>query len=135
MELWHQLLPRRYAAPNAPPTRTAEYTCGVATQPTARTLALRALVKENHAAILELLERYGASNPRLFGSVARGDAAESSDIDLMVDMATDGKDALWELSGLSEDWRQLLGVRVDVVCEKLLRADVAETTRKELVAL
>ncbi len=96
---------------------------------------MRALVKENHAAILELLERYGASNPRLFGSVARGDAAESSDIDLMVDMATDGKDALWELSGLSEDWRQLLGVRVDVVCEKLLRADVAETTRKELVAL
>jgi predicted nucleotidyltransferase len=33
----------------------------------------------------EVLRRYGASNPRLFGSVARGDATTDSDIDVLVD--------------------------------------------------
>ena len=34
----------------------------------------------------EVLRRYGASNPRLFGSVARGDATTESDIDVLVDV-------------------------------------------------
>lgn len=104
------------------------------TQATSRAVTLQTLVKNNRAAILELLARYGAGNPRLFGSVARGDATEDSDIDLMVDMAADNKDALWELSGLSEDLRQLLGVRVNAVCEKLLRSGVAQTARRDFVA-
>jgi predicted nucleotidyltransferase len=105
------------------------------TEPTPQAVVLRALMKNHRDNILRLLEHYGAYNPRLFGSVARGDSMDGSDIDLMVDMATEGKDALWELSGLSEDLRQLLGVRVDVVCEKLLRAGIAETARTDLVEL
>ena len=34
----------------------------------------------------EVLRGYGASNPRLFGSVARGDATAASDIDVLVDL-------------------------------------------------
>lgn len=104
-------------------------------EPTPQAVALRTLVKKNKAAILRLLGRYGASNPRLFGSVARGDALQASDIDLVVDMELDGKDALWELSGLGEELRQLLGVRVDVVCEKLLREGIADSVKRDLVGL
>ena len=103
--------------------------------PTPQAVALRELVKKNEAAILRLLEKYGARHPRLFGSVARGDALAGSDIDLLVDMDLDGKDALWELSGLSEELRELLGVRVDVVCEKLLRQEIADFVKRDLVEL
>ena len=39
----------------------------------------------------EVLRRYGASNPRLFGSVARGDATTDSDIDVLVDLDPAGQ--------------------------------------------
>jgi predicted nucleotidyltransferase len=67
--------------------------------------------------------------------VARGDALAGSDIDLLVDMDLDGKDALWELSGLTEELRELVGVRVDVVCEKLLRQEIADFVKRDLVEL
>lgn len=35
-------------------------------------------------AIMELAARYGVENVRVFGSVARGEAKEDSDIDLLV---------------------------------------------------
>ena len=104
-------------------------------EPTPQAVALRELVKKSEGAILRLLEKYGAKNPRLFGSVARGDALAGSDIDLLVDMDLDGKDALWELSGLTEELRELLGVRVDVVCEKLLRRQIADFVKTDLVEL
>ena len=38
------------------------------------------LLNENRRKILEVAARYGASNVRVFGSVARGDADDASDI-------------------------------------------------------
>jgi uncharacterized protein len=67
-------------------------------------------------------------------SVATGDALASCDIDLLVDMGLDGKDALWELSGLTEELRELLGVRVDVACEKLLRQEIVPRLHHSAVA-
>ncbi len=40
-------------------------------------------------AILQLASRHGASEVRVFGSVARGDAGEGSDVDFLVDMGAD----------------------------------------------
>src|SRR5205823_14713536 len=61
--------------------------------------------------------RYGASNIRVFGSVARGEADEKSDIDLLVDMAPEPS-ANWAYYGRLEDLRadltELLGYPVDV---------------------
>ena len=102
---------------------------------TARTSELRALLRQHLDDIGKILARYGASNLRLFGSVARGDATEDSDIDLYVDLDTIGADALWALSGLSEELRQLLGIRVDVVAENVLRDQVAESAKRDLTAL
>ena len=53
---------------------------------TPETLALRELVTGHRDALESLFAKYGATNPRLFGSVARGEAGPDSDIDIMVDL-------------------------------------------------
>lgn len=63
--------------------------------------------------ILALANRYGAYNLRVFGSVARGDANQESDVDLLVNFH-EGT-SLFELSGFLQDLRNLLHVSVDVV--------------------
>ena len=83
----------------------------------------------------EVLRRYGASNPRLFGSVARGDATTDSDIDVLVDLDPAGGNPLMRVAGLSEEFRSVLGVDVDVVAAELLRDGVAETALADAVAL
>jgi predicted nucleotidyltransferase len=49
-------------------------------------MSLDELLQSNHEEILRIAARYGAYNVRIFGSVARGEADEQSDIDLLVDM-------------------------------------------------
>lgn len=69
--------------------------------------------------ILRLATQHGASNVRIFGSVARGEDRDESDIDFLVDMAPDR--SLFDLGGLLMDLQQLLKRRVDVVTERGLR--------------
>ncbi len=69
----------------------------------------------------ELLSLYGATNPRLFGSVARGDAQEDSDLDLLVELTPGSGNELLRVAGLGEELSGLLGVPVDVVAATLLR--------------
>jgi len=54
----------------------------------------------------------------VFGSVARGDATETSDIDFLVDL--DEGRSLLDLGGLVMDLRDLLGHDVDVAIESRL---------------
>jgi uncharacterized protein len=82
-----------------------------------------------------ILRCYRASNPRLFGSVARGDADKDSDVDILVDLEPGGGNPLLRIAGMSEELTELLGVRVDVVCDELLRAKVSADARAEAVAL
>ena len=76
---------------------------------------------------------YGVSNIRVLGSVARGEADEKSDIDLLVDMEP-GRNLL-DLIGFLKDLESLLGCKVDVVTEKGLRERIRERVLKEAVAL
>lgn len=65
------------------------------------------------ADILRLAERYRTRDVRVFGSVARGDCTEASDVDLLVN--TEPGCSLFDSGGLLEDLQDLLGCRVDVV--------------------
>jgi uncharacterized protein len=96
---------------------------------------LRAKLDQYRPEVENVLRRYGASNPRLFGSVARGDASPDSDIDLLVDLDPDRGNPLLRVSGMSEELSLLLGVSVDVVCTELLRDAVRATAHKQAVAL
>ncbi len=69
------------------------------------------------------------------GSVARGEAAESSDLDLLVDLTPDGGNLLLRAAGLAEELSELLGVRVDVVAPALLRDEVSATALADAVAV
>jgi predicted nucleotidyltransferase len=73
--------------------------------------------------IIQVASAHGASNVRVFGSVARGDAQSGSDIDLLVDVVADAKGFAY--FGLIEDLRldlsERLGSRVDIVDSAALR--------------
>ena len=76
--------------------------------PTAASLRLRAALEQQSAGVDEVLARYGAVNPRLFGSVARGDAREDSDLDLLVDLTPGAGNELLRVSVISEELSTLL---------------------------
>ena len=69
-------------------------------------------LEQKREAIRELVSQFRASNPRVFGSVVRGLDNETSDLDILVD--TLPGTTLFDLGGLQEQLRGLLGVRVDV---------------------
>jgi uncharacterized protein len=74
------------------------------------------LLTEKREEILRIAASHGARNVRIFGSVARGESDETSDIDFLVDMEPDR--SLFDVGGLLSDLRELLGRKVDVVSEK-----------------
>ena len=85
--------------------------------------------------VAEILSKYGATNARLFGSVARGEARADSDVDLIVDLDPGGGNELLRVAGMSEELSVLLGVKVDVVAECLLRREVSATASADAVAV
>ncbi len=78
--------------------------------------------------ILVVAARHGASNIRVFGSVARGEAEADSDLDLIVDMEADR--SLLDLGGLAFELEELLGCPVDVGVDD----SIAERVRDEVLA-
>ena len=102
---------------------------------TPATVRLRAGIAAHRVAIDEILRRYGAVNPLLFGSVARGDATSESDIDLLVDLLPDGGNPLLRVAGIAEELSQVLGLRVDVVAPSLLRGEVSASALSDSVTL
>jgi hypothetical protein len=94
---------------------------------------VKALVQEKREAILQLAAKHGARNVRVFGSVARHEADEHSDIDFLVEMEP-GR-SLLDLGGLLMDLRELLGRDVDVVTERGLKPRIRERVLQEAVTL
>ena len=70
-------------------------------------MKLQRLLKENREDILALAAKHGAFNVRVFGSVARGEETETSDIDLSVDYDLQ-KVSAWFPGGLLMDLQDLL---------------------------
>jgi predicted nucleotidyltransferase len=93
----------------------------------------RQSIRESRAAILRIAARYGAHDLRIFGSVARGEAGEHSDLDLLVRF--DGGRSLLDHGGLVMDLRDLLGIKVDVIDEDAMRPRFREEVLKEAVPL
>ena len=70
---------------------------------TPETLALRELLVARRDEFQVLLDGYGATNPKLFGSVARGTASAGSDIDILVEVDPAEGSLLMRASGLLEE--------------------------------
>ena len=73
---------------------------------------LAVLLQEKREDILRIAEKHGASNVRVFGSVARGEDGPDSDVDLLIDVGP--VHSSWFPGGLIVDLEDLLGRRVDI---------------------
>jgi uncharacterized protein len=88
-----------------------------------------AALDANRSAVHEAARRYRTANPRVFGSVAKGQDRDGSDLDLLVD-ALPGA-TLFDLGGLQDTLEALLGVRVDVVTPGDLPARFRDAVLRE----
>ncbi|MEZ5691422.1 MAG: nucleotidyltransferase family protein [Rickettsiales bacterium] len=75
--------------------------------------------------ILELAEKHRVDNIRVFGSVARGDADEDSDIDFLCHLPKGT--TIWEMAGMLYDLENMLKTKVDLVSDTSLRPHVADS--------
>ena len=91
------------------------------------------IVKTKRSDILELAARHGATNVRLFGSVARNEAGPESDLDVLVDLQS-GR-SLFDLGGLLMDLQDLLGCQVHLVTEGALHWYIRDRVLNEAVSL
>jgi predicted nucleotidyltransferase len=88
----------------------------------------------NRKKIKELVASYGCSNPACFGSVARGEATNDSDIDLLVDI--DQKKFNPErLQNLAVDLERIVGYPFDVATPAFMRDSVRQSAIKEAIRL
>ncbi|MDH4225860.1 MAG: nucleotidyltransferase family protein [Deltaproteobacteria bacterium] len=96
-------------------------------------MSLQEILQKNRQSILQAAKRHGAMNVRLFGSVARGEEDEFSDIDFLVDMEP-GR-SLFDLGALLSDLESLLHHPVDVVTQKGIKKRLLDRIMNEAVPL
>ena len=83
--------------------------------------------------ILAVSRLRGASNVRVFGSIARGEQRAGSDVDLLVDFEP-GR-SLLDLTGLWLDLESERGCKVDVVSSRGLNPRLAPAILHDAIAL
>jgi predicted nucleotidyltransferase len=96
-------------------------------------MTLEQRLKQQRDQILGIAAKHGAFNVRVFGSVARGEADEQSDIDFLVELQP-GR-SLLDLGGLQYELEAVLGCRVDVVTERGLKARIRERVVRQAAPL
>jgi predicted nucleotidyltransferase/DNA-binding XRE family transcriptional regulator len=90
-------------------------------------------LRQTRRAIIEAAERRGATNVRVFGSVARGDDTSASDVDLLVDLRDDV--GILGLIGLEREIAETLKRDVDVVPAANLKTSLASQVLSEAIPL
>src|SRR5512137_1500415 len=91
------------------------------------------LTQKTRTQILGIAQRYGLTNVRVFGSVARGQFDDKSDLDLLV-LPGPGF-TLLKQAALTRELEGLVGRRVDIVSERGLRPRIREQVLAEAVPL
>jgi len=97
-------------------------------------LGINDLLQERRSQILAIAQKHGAYNVRVFGSVARGEATEQSDIDFLVDYDL-GKITPWFPAGLLIDLERLLNRKVDIATVDMLKEHIRDRICREAVLL
>ncbi len=90
---------------------------------------MHALIEQHRTEILAIAERHGIRDVRVFGSMARGDADETGDVDLLVSLPPQRTGL--SLGALLIDVQDLLQRRVEVVTEKSLHPALRERILQE----
>jgi predicted nucleotidyltransferase len=97
---------------------------------------LRNHARAHKSELYDKMAQYGASNLRIFGSVARGDATPDSDIDFLVDIDPKEHSLLGSILGIEYDFSNILGMDVDLTTTKTINPAIrADMTNYEIIAL
>ena len=96
-------------------------------------MGVEEFLKGKREEILRIAARHGARSVRVFGSVARGDARPSSDVDFLVELE-EGR-SLLDFVGLWQDLEESLGRRVDLVEPEGLHWYIRDRVLREAVSL
>lgn len=87
-------------------------------------------LRASREAVLAAAQARGLTDVRLFGSVARGESDEASDVDLLVHPGASS--SVFDLAGFMAEVEEILGARVDVVSDRG-RGPAMERIRAEAV--
>lgn len=90
-------------------------------------------VEEIKRKILPVLKKYGVTRAGIFGSVARGEARENSDIDILVEIK--GRMSLLDFAGLKVELEETLGKPVDLGEYSAIKPIIKEQILSEEVAI
>jgi len=91
------------------------------------------ILQNNRDDILRIATQYGASDVRVFGSVARGEDGPESDIDVLIHLET-GR-SLLDIVAIKQELEELLGRKVDVLTESSLSPYLREQILMEAIRL
>ena len=94
---------------------------------------IKELLKQKRDEILKIAAKHGAYNIRIFGSVARGEDTEGSDVDFLIQVGPDTSP--WFPVGLILDLQDLLACKVDIVTEDSLYWLLRRRILKEAIPL
>ena len=83
--------------------------------------------------ILAIANQYHAPNIRVFGSVARGEATEDSDVDFLIDVPPE--QTLFDLIRLTRSLSELLGCEVDVAQSTVLHPRIRDEVLQNAIFL
>lgn len=87
------------------------------------------LAAEDRHKIVDICRQNDIAYCAMFGSFARGDATETSDLDLLVRFS---KRVGWKFYGIAEDLEKSLGRQVDLATEKMLNKYIRESVLGDL---
>jgi uncharacterized protein len=97
-------------------------------------LGIKDLLADKRAQILAIAAQHGAYNVRVFGSVARGEATEDSDVDFLIDYQLE-KITPWFPAGLMLDLEVLLQRKVDIATVDMLKERIRDRVLQEAIVL
>ncbi|WP_034936627.1 nucleotidyltransferase family protein [Gloeocapsa sp. PCC 73106] len=97
-------------------------------------MKLKKILENKREEIREIATKHGAYNIRVFGSVARGEDDEKSDIDFLIDYDL-SKITPWFPSGMIQDLQLLLGRKVDSVTVEGLKERIKNKVLEEAIYL
>jgi len=96
-------------------------------------MGIRELLQDKREEILRIAAKHGARNVRVFGSVVRGEADETSDNDLLVELEP-GR-SLLDHAALLLELQEFLGRKVDVVSDRGIKPRIRDRVLREALPL
>jgi uncharacterized protein len=90
-------------------------------------------IRQHQQKIQELAQQFGIKNLRIFGSVAKGEDTENSDLDLLVEASP--TTTLFDILGLQIELEELLNIKVDVVTDNSLPPKFKDEVLRYAIAI